>query len=186
MPTQAQVETNVSDTVAPRQETQVSEPKAQQVTPEPRKSSRRSSDDKKDKLFSPRHAKPSGDVLEVVSYWGDTIIDVELFHPTIKGQDKVTIGVPPKADFLSGGKGTSPCDTLAYVQQNGFQVELAKDMKARIRKGGKVAEKKGQGSITLGSRDIIHIKQGALRFFMMFVKPPKLRLPKKKITIKYS
>ena len=54
--------------------------------------------------FLTRHAKPSGDVLEVVSYWGNTILDVELFHPTIKGQDKVTIGVPPKANFLSGGK----------------------------------------------------------------------------------
>ena len=52
-------------------------------------------------------------------------------------------------------------------------------MKARIRKGGKIAEKKGSGSITLG-RDIIHIKQGALRYFMMFIKPPKLNLPKRK------
>jgi hypothetical protein len=55
-------------------------------------------------LFSPKKGRPSGDVLEVVSYWGDTVLEVELFHPSFKGFEHPTIGDLPKAHFLSGIK----------------------------------------------------------------------------------
>jgi GDP-D-mannose dehydratase len=48
-------------------------------------------------LFSPKDARPGGDVLEAVAYWGDTVLDVDYFHPSIKGNEQVLIGDPTKA-----------------------------------------------------------------------------------------
>src|SRR5690606_32831289 len=60
--------------------------------------------ERRDVLFSPRKARPSGDVLEVVAYWGDTVLETELFHPTYKGFEEVTIGDPTKAHLIAAGK----------------------------------------------------------------------------------
>lgn len=136
---------------------------------------------KQDVLFSPRKAKPSGDVLEVVSYWGDTILDVELFHPTFSGFEICTIGVPPKAHFLAGGKKSVSRHNFASLSSNGYKVRLLPDMKARIRKSGEVIEKEGPAKLSLGRRDIIHVRHSAISYFLMFVKPPNVVLPPNKM-----
>ncbi len=132
----------------------------------------------KEVLFNPRKAKPSGDVLEVVSYWGDTVLEVELFHKGYKGFERVTIGDPTKAHFLAGGTKNIDLYELAKVGSDGFQVRTMDDMKSRVRKGGEVIQESGAHKFSLGRRDIIHISQGAVRYFMMFVNPPPLLLPR--------
>ncbi|MGE0173466.1 MAG: AgmX/PglI C-terminal domain-containing protein [Oligoflexales bacterium] len=132
---------------------------------------------KKERLFSPRKAKPSGNVLEVVSYWDDTVLDVELFHPSYKGFDKVTIGDPTKAHLFGGGKKYFDQHVLATFSGEGYRLRLMPDMKTRIRKEGEVMEKEGESKINLGRRDIAHIAHGAIKYFLMFVTPPPLDLP---------
>ncbi len=131
-----------------------------------------------DMLFSPRHAKPGGNVLEVVSYWDDTILDVDLFHRRIKGFERVSIGTPPKAHFLAGGSSDIDFHELARPSEEGYSLNLLPDMTARLRRGGKVSEEKGGKSISMSKHDIAHITHGAVKYFLMFVKPPVLDLPR--------
>lgn len=134
---------------------------------------------KKDLLFSPRNARPSGDVLEVVAYWGDTVLEVELFHPTYKGFQSVTIGDPSKTHLLAAGREHIDSHTLAsFTSDGGFDIHLRDGMQARLRKNGKVEKATNESSIGLGSRDIAQIKYGAVSYFLMFVRPPSLNLPK--------
>lgn len=135
-------------------------------------------DRKKDMLFSPRKARPSGDILECVAYWGDTVLDVELFHPTYKGFESVTIGDPTKAHLIAAGKSHLDKYTLASIRSDGFKLHLRDGMYARLRRGGKVEKVTDSGSISLGTKDIAHLKYGAVSYFLMFVKVPPLNLPK--------
>lgn len=138
-----------------------------------------SAEKKKEVLFSPRKARPSGDVLECVAYWGDTILDVELFHPSYKGFDKVTIGDPTKAHLISGGKDNIDRHTLAgFSSSGGFKINMREGMQGRMRKGGKIERVDKAGGVSLGNRDIAHIKYGAVSYFLMFVRPPILNLPR--------
>jgi len=129
-------------------------------------------------LFSPRNAKPSGNVLEVVSYWDETILEVDLFHPKFKNNERVTIGEPPKAHFLSGSESDIRAHELASVTEEGYTLHLMPDMHARLRKGGKVLEESGSKTINMSKHDIAHISQGPLKYFLMFIKPPVLELPR--------
>jgi hypothetical protein len=138
----------------------------------------RGSDDSASMLFSPRNAKPSGNVLEVVSYWDNTILDVDLFHPKFKHNEIVSIGEPPKAHFLAGGDNDVRRHELAKVSEEGYTLHLMSDMSARLRKGGKVVEESGEKTISMSKHDIAHISQGPLKFFLMFIKPPVLDLPR--------
>ena len=130
-----------------------------------------------DPLFSPRNAKPSGDVLEVVAYWGSTILDVELYHSTFRGYEHCTIGDPTKAHFLAGGEEDISRHPLASYQADGFKVRLLPGMKAKLRKDGKVGEKEGPAKLTMGRHDLAHINYGAISYFLMFVRPPDVILP---------
>ncbi len=134
--------------------------------------------ERKDMLFSPRHAKPQGDVLECVAYWGDTVLEVELFHPTHKGFESVTIGDPTKAHLIAAGKAHFDKMTLATIGSDGFKLKLIDGMQARLRRGGKVEKMKDAGSASLSSRDIAHVKYGAVSYFLMFVRPPSLNIPR--------
>lgn len=141
----------------------------------------------KNGLFSPRDARPQGDVLEVVSYWGDSVLDVDLFHPTFKNvdlfspfnpthkhNDHVTIGVTPHAHFIAAGEEHFVKHTLArFSSSGGYKLKLLDGMDTRIRRGGKVEKVEGQGSVSLDRRDIAHIKYGSVRYFMLFVNPPE-------------
>ena len=126
-------------------------------------------------LFSPRDARPTGDVLEVVAYWEDTVLDVDLFHPDFKKFEKVTIGITPTAHFVSAGDDHFESHTLARFSSNGgFKLKLLKGMETRLRRGGKVEKVAGEGSISLERRDIAHIKYGPVRYFLLFVRPPEM------------
>lgn len=126
-------------------------------------------------LFSPRDARPTGDVLEVVAYWEDTVIDVDLFHPDFKDFEKVTIGVTPEAHFISAGEDHFVSHTLArFSSGGGFKLKLLKGMETRLRRGGKVEKVAGEGSVSLERRDIAHIKYGPIRYFLLFVRPPEM------------
>ncbi len=129
-------------------------------------------------LFSPRAAKPSGNVLEVVAYWDDTVLDADLFHPKFKGYERATIGSPPKAHFTSGGNSEIGVHELARASEDGFTLNLLPDMKARLRKGGKVIDESGEKSISLGKLDVAQVSHGAVKYFLMLIKPPVLDLPR--------
>lgn len=131
-----------------------------------------------DLLFSPRNAKPSGNVLECVAYWDDTVLDADMFHPKIKNNERVTIGIPGRAHFLAGGTDEIKSFKLASVTRDGYKLYLRRDMTARIRRGGKVIEESGDTSVELGRNDIAHVSHGALKYFLMFIKPPVLELPR--------
>ena len=135
---------------------------------------------KEDLLFSPKDAKPSGDVLEIVAYWGNTILEVEHFHPSLKDYSRVTIGDPTKAHFLAAGDESFEVHELATLQGDGYRLNLLSSMTARLRRGGSVERVEG-GNHTLGCRDISHIKHGPIRYFFLFMRPPTLSLPKKTI-----
>ena len=90
------------------------------------------------KLFSPRDARPTGDVLEIVAYWGDTVLEVEHFEADDGKGSKVTIGRPPRDDFIAAGPKDFVGYPLAKAVNNGYKLRLMDGMKARLRKGGKV------------------------------------------------
>ena len=138
----------------------------------------RDSDEGEDMLFSPRNAKPSGNVLEVVAYWENSVLDVDLFHPRFKNYERATIGSPPKAHFISGGPSEIKVHELARANEEGYTLNLLPDMKARLRKGGKVVEEAGEKSIAMTKHDIAHVTHGAVKYFLMFIKPPVLDLPR--------
>ncbi len=133
---------------------------------------------KKDVLFSPRKARPAGDVLECVAYWGDTVLEVELFHPSFKGFEQVTIGDPTKAHLIAAGKSHFEKMTFARVSNDGFKVYTRNGMHGRLRRGGKVERINDQGEYSLSRRDIAHIRYGAVSYFLMFVRPPALDFPR--------
>lgn len=132
---------------------------------------------KNDLLFSPKDAKPSGDILEVVAYWGDTIVEVEHFHPSYKGYGNVTIGDPTQSHFIAAGDEAVSRYVLAKLRDDGYKLKLLPSMTARLRRGGSV-EKVAGGSHSMGRRDIAHIKYGAIRYFFLFMRPPSLNLPR--------
>ena len=134
----------------------------------------------KDILFSPRDAKPTGDVLEVVAYWGDTVLEVGLFHETSKGFESVTIGDPTKSHLIAAGKSHFDSFTMVQLKSEGYKLNLHDGMKGRLRRSGKVENVENQGSYSMGKRDIAHVKYGAVRYFMMFVRPPRVTIKKKK------
>jgi TonB family protein len=130
-------------------------------------------------LFSPRDARPSGDILEVVAYWGDSVLDVDLFHPQFKDFNQVTIGVTPIANFIAAGEQHFLKHTLArFSSSGGYKLKLLKGMDTRIRRGGKIEKIDGEGSVSLDRRDIAHIKFGSVRYFLLFVRPPEVDLNK--------
>ena len=135
-------------------------------------------DEKRDMLFSPRHARPSGDVLEVVAYWGDTILDVEHFAPGLEGFEKVTIGDPTKAHFIAAGDDQISRFVIASVSDRGYTLQLREGMEGRLRKSGKVEKIANSGTFNLSRRDIAHVKYGAVKYFFLFVTPPVIDLPR--------
>lgn len=148
-----------------------------------RSSSKSSSSDtrRREVLFSPRKARPGGDVLEVVAYWGDTVLDVNLFEMGKTQNPVITIGDPTKADFIAAGKGSPSVHPLAQVRSSGYKVRMLEGMSCRLRKGGQVEKLEGAHKISLGKRDIAHITYGPVRYFLIFVRPPVLNIPKRKI-----
>lgn len=130
------------------------------------------------RLFSPKKARPSGSVLEIVAFWGDTVLEVDHFHPRIKGHEKATIGEEEAAHFISAGKEKLPLHTIAVPGEGNFKLNLLDGMEARIRQDGKVAKAKGKKRIKMGKRDLAYVSYGPINYFIMNIRPPKLVLPK--------
>lgn len=130
----------------------------------------------KDQLFTPRTAKAFGDMLEVVAYWDSRIIEIEHYHPNIKGWSKVSIGDPTKAHFLAAGDDDFAHYVMAEVRKDGYNLHLLRGMTARIRSGTEV-KAVGEGSYRLGMRDISHVRYGPVHYFLNFAKYPELEHP---------
>ncbi len=152
-------------------------------TPAPEKPSERAStvtsgERRKSRLFSPRTARPSGNVLEVVAYWGDTVLEVDHFHQKLKGFERALIGSSNKAHFISAGPKDYKEYPLAEARDGKFKLNLSSGMEARIRRSGKVEKVKGKKGVSLGKRDLAHVKYGPVNYFLMNIRPPRLVLPK--------
>lgn len=130
----------------------------------------------KGSLFSPRTAQSLGDVLEVVAYWHNQVLEVEQFHPSFKDFSKVFIGDPTKTHFLAAGDKTISRFLFAEAGQNGYTLNLLEGMTARVRGIDSVRELTA-GSYKLTKKDIAHVRYGPVHYFLNFMKPPKLELP---------
>ncbi len=131
-------------------------------------------------LFSPKDARPGGDVLEAVAYWGDTVLDVDYFHPSIKGNEQVLIGDPTKdAHLIAAGPDNITSHALASISSSGYRLRLLPGMRARLRRSGKVEKVDGPAKINLDRRDIAMIRYGAVSYFLMNIRPPALEMPKR-------
>ncbi len=130
-------------------------------------------------LFNVREARPRGEVLEVVAYWDRTIIEAEYFHRDFKEFNKVTIGTTDVSHFIAANRDTKTIKrhALAEFSGNGYRLNLIDGMTARVRKGGKVSKIEGSQRISLGKRDLVQVAFGAVRYFLIFVKPPNVILP---------
>ena len=130
-------------------------------------------------LFNVREARPRGEVLEVVAYWDKTIIEAEYFHRDFKEFNKVTIGTTDVSHFIAANRDTKIIKrhVLAEFSGSGYRLNLIDGMTARVRKGGKVSRIEGSQRISLGKRDLVQVAFGAIRYFLIFVKPPNVILP---------
>lgn len=130
-------------------------------------------------LFNVREARPRGEVLEVVAYWDKTIIEAEYFHRDFKEFNKVTIGTTDASHFIAANRDTKTIKrhVLAEFSGSGYRLNLIDGMTARVRKGGKVSKIEGSHRISLGKRDLVQVTFGAVRYFLIFVKPPNVILP---------
>jgi len=130
-------------------------------------------------LFNVREARPRGEVLEVVAYWDKTIIEAEYFHRDFKEFNKVTIGTTDVSHFIAANRDTETIKrhVLAEFSGSGYRLNLIEGMTARVRKGGKVSKIEGSHRISLGKRDLVQVTFGAIRYFLIFVKPPNVILP---------
>ena len=131
-------------------------------------------------LFNVREARPRGEVLEVVAYWDKTIIEAEYFHRDFKEFNKVTIGTTDVSHFIAANRDTRTIKqhVLAdFSRSGGYRLNLIDGMTARVRKGGKVSRVEGAQRISLGKRDLVQVAFGAVRYFLIFVKPPNVILP---------
>jgi TonB family protein len=138
--------------------------------------------EKKEMLFSPRKARPTGDILECVAYWDETVLEVDLFHPSFKGYEKVLIGdTSREAHFIAAGEANIRKHVLAAFGTEGFKIQLLEGMEARFRKGGSVESASGPSKHRLGRKDIAHIKYGPVKYFLLYVRPPQIDLPRRKV-----
>ena len=130
-------------------------------------------------LFNVKEARPRGEVLEVVAYWDRTIIEAEYFHRDFKEFNKVTIGTTDVSHFIAANRDTKLIKrhVLAEFSSGGYRLNMIDGMTARVRKGGKVSKISGARTISLGKRDLVQVAFGAVRYFLIFVKPPNVILP---------
>lgn len=108
-------------------------------------------------LFSKRKAGKGGEVLEVVSYWDRTLLDVDLIS------------------HAAGGKNLGSVITL---HDSGCTVQLQAGMTARLKKSDKSIVEARDEVVHVGKDEIMHITQGNLDFVLSFVHIPPFILPR--------
>jgi len=131
----------------------------------------------KERLFFSKSSVTNGPLLEAVAYWGHSVLDIEHFHPSLKDFDQLTIGATGKAHLFGFASEISDEATLVNFSGKGFVLSLTRSMKARVRMDGKVYMFQGPKEIKIGRRDIAHIECGPIKYFLLFIKKPKLELP---------
>lgn len=128
--------------------------------------------------------RAGGKVLEIVAYWGDRVLEIEHYYkPSEKPrsghfQSEATMGLSSKADFIAAGPHKITEYVFARTTEKGYTVKLFKGMEARLRRDGKIKRVNKPGKFKLSTRDIADIKYGPIRYFLLYVKPPKLKIPK--------
>ncbi|MBF0442696.1 MAG: FHA domain-containing protein, partial [Oligoflexales bacterium] len=129
------------------------------------------------RLFSPIHATASGQILEVVAFWDEKVLEVENFHPQIKGYEFCTIGDPTKAHFPSGGLEEIERYLFARSGAAGFEIYLLPGMHATIKRGNSFTEVNGPCVVTLGRFDLAYVHHGVISYFLLFVNQVNVVLP---------
>ncbi len=134
-----------------------------------------------ERLFAPKKAKPRGSVLEVVSYWGDTILSLEHFHGSSKEYEQLgTIGNDKRCHFAHAGPGVVQMEKLVEARSDSYRLFLTKGMTARIRRKGKVHQLKDKNKVKMGPKDLAQIKCGPISYFVMYTSTPRIKLDKSK------
>lgn len=123
--------------------------------------------------------------LEVVAYWGNTVLNVDHFHRDIKGFSDVVIGDEVKSHFISGDRSPWASWVLAKAVEDSYLIKLQDGMRAQVRARGITSKLTNKNEILLTESDYAHIKHGVVDYFIRFVTPPNVRLPEKKLENKF-
>lgn len=115
--------------------------------------------------------------LEVVAYWGNTVLNVDHFHPEIKGYADVTIGDPEKSHFISGDRSPWASWVLAQALEDSYVLKLQDGMRAHVRAHGVTTKLRNKSEIILSEKDFAHIRHGVVDYFIRYVHAPNVRLP---------
>ncbi|MCY4379956.1 MAG: AgmX/PglI C-terminal domain-containing protein [Proteobacteria bacterium] len=127
---------------------------------------------------------PRGKILEIVAYWGDRVLEIEHFYKPSQKKNApklksiASIGEGGRADFIAAGPKKIKLTPLAKVTPSGYTINLISGMKARLRRSGKIKQVTKAGKIKLSTTDIADIQYGPIRYFLLYVTLPKLKLPK--------
>jgi hypothetical protein len=123
--------------------------------------------------------------LEVVAYWGNTVLNIDHFHRDDKEFSDVVIGDPAVSHFISGDQGLAATWTLAKAIDDSYLLKLQDGMRAQVRAKGITTKHSNKTDILLTDRDYAHIRHGVIDYFIRYVTPPKVDLPEKKLENKF-
>lgn len=101
---------------------------------------------------------PPGETLEVVTYWGDRIVEVQHSAAVVEADDEPV--------------------TLARVANDRTCIFLGPDMAARVRRGDKEKEYHGPGKIRMRHADLVLVRRGPFDYLFHHVVPPDPTLEK--------
>ena len=119
--------------------------------------------------------------LEVVAYWGNTVLNIDHFHKDDKKFNDVVIGDPAHSHFLSGDQGLAATWTLAKSVDDSYLLKLQDGMRAHVRAHGITTKHNQKTDILLSDRDYAHVRHGVIDYFIRYVTPPQVNLPEKKL-----
>lgn len=119
--------------------------------------------------------------LEVVAYWGNTVLNIDHFHRDDKDFSDVMIGDPAVSHFISGDQGLAATWTLAKAVDDSYLLKLQDGMRAQVRARGITTKHSNKTDILLSDRDYAHVRHGVVDYFIRYVTPPKVDLPEKKL-----
>ena len=127
-------------------------------------------------LFAKNKTVETGDTIEVIAYWKNTVLNVEHFQYK-KGENFVTIGDPTKANFIAAGPANLVKYNLAKIHSTGSRLSLLQGMQGNLRRNG-VMESVGEGHFELKNGDFAKIQYGPVTYFFLFTKLPNVHLPR--------
>lgn len=128
-------------------------------------------------LFASQKPKSSGEELEVIGYWGKTVLDIELFSKSSDNEFDVIIGDDNGVHFPGGGGNPLKQHRLATVNKDGFEIFLLPEMKGTAVISGSKRITITDKSAKLSRKDIAQISYGSIHYFLMYIKSPEVILP---------